>query len=257
MYNKNVTITILSMIFFLTSGCVTNPVTGDRELMLVSESADLELGQKYAPEISKELGGEIPDSVVQSYINSIGQKIAAVSHRPDWEFHYIAVDDDSINAFALPGGYIFITRGLLVKLQSEAQLAAILSHETVHVTARDTANVMSREIGINILLSAVTSEETSETVMTVANLSKQIIGLRYSRQDERQADIGGLGYMVAAGYDPLGMLQTMQILQSLHQGSSIDFFSTHPSSENRIEYKENMRMLKMLKQEKKIFRKMS
>ncbi|MEJ2649764.1 MAG: M48 family metallopeptidase [Sedimentisphaerales bacterium] len=220
-------------------GCAVNPVTGKRELMLVSESEDLEIGQKYAPEITKELGGEIPNEALQSYINSLGQKIAAVSDRPDWTYHYTAVNDNSVNAFALPGGYIFITRGLLDKLQNESQLAAILSHETVHVVARDTANVMSNEIGINILLSAVTSEETSDTVLTVANLSKQIIGLKYSRQDEKEADLGGLRYMVRAGYDPHGMLETMKILDSLQQGSVIDFFSTHPSPENRIEYISN------------------
>ncbi|MBN1973718.1 MAG: M48 family metalloprotease [Sedimentisphaerales bacterium] len=218
------------------SGCVVNPVTGKRELMLVAESNDIEIGQKYAPEITKELGGEIQDAALQSYINNVGQKIAAVCDSPDWEFHFAAVVDDSVNAFALPGGYIFITKGLLTKLQTEAQLAAILGHEIVHVVARDTANVMSREIGLNILLSAVTSEQTPETVTTVANLTKQIVGLSYSRKDERTADLGGLKYIAKAGYDPRGMLQTMQILQSLSEASTIDFFSTHPSPENRIGY---------------------
>ena len=236
MYYKNVALIICSFIFCIASGCATNPVTGSRELMLVSESEDLEIGQKYSPEIEKQLGGKIPDATVQNYIDNVGQKIAATSHRPDWEYHFTAVDDDSVNAFALPGGYVYITKGLLKNLQTEAQLAAILGHEIVHIVARDTANVMSRDIGISLLLSAVTTEETSETVKTVANLSTQILGLRYSRKDEREADLGGLGYMVAAGYDPAGMVETMQILQSLHSSSSIDFFSTHPSPENRIGY---------------------
>ena len=165
---------LLGLVICFYSGCAVNPITGKRELMLVAPSEDIELGQKYSPEITKELGGEIQDAVLQSYINNIGQKLAAVSDRPDWEFHFTAVADDSVNAFALPGGYVFITKGLLSKLQTEAQLAAILGHESVHVVARDTANVMSRDIGINILLSAVTTEETSDTVMTVASAKSAI-----------------------------------------------------------------------------------
>ena len=229
-------ILILSLALYLCAGCSVNPITGKPELMLVTESQDLEIGLKYSPEIEKQLGGKINDASLQAYIDNVGQKIAVVCHRPEWEYHFTALEDESVNAFALPGGYVYITKGLLINLKSEAQLAAIFGHETVHIVARDTANMMSNQIGMNLLLSAVTSEETSETVMTVANLTKQIIALRYSRKDEYEADIGGLDYMVKAGYDPRGMVETMQMLQEQQKVRPIEFLTTHPSPENRIGY---------------------
>jgi predicted Zn-dependent protease len=227
---------LLLLSFSLCIGCVVNPITGQEELMLVGESQDLEIGQKYAPEIEKEMGGRIANETLQNYINDVGQKLARVSHRSDLEYHFVALNDKAVNAFALPGGYIFITKGMLEKLTSEAQLAGILGHEITHVVARDTSAAMSREIGISILLSAVTSEQTSRSVLTAADLTRQIIGLRYSRKDEREADMGGMEYMVGAGYNPLGMVETMEILSKEEKGRSIDFLSTHPSPENRVEY---------------------
>jgi predicted Zn-dependent protease len=186
--------------------------------------------------VEKQLGGAIDDAALQNYINYVGQKIAEVSHQRGFEYHFTALEDKSMNAMALPGGYIFITRGMLEKLQSEAQLAAILSHETVHVVARHSSAAMSREIGIGVLLSAVTSENTPEAALIAADLARQIIGLRYSRGDERQADIGGLDYMVWAGYNPYAMVETMQILQSQPEDRTPEFFSSHPNPENRIGY---------------------
>jgi len=141
-----------------------------------------------------------------------------------------------VNAFALPGGYIFITKGMLEKLQTEAQLAAILSHETVHVVARDTANAMSNQIGLSLLLSAVTSGETSRGVLVAADLARLIIGLQYSRKDEREADLAGMDYMVAAGYNPHGEVELMQMLQEQDKVRPTEFLSSHPSPENRLIY---------------------
>ena len=227
---------ILSLTSCLFIGCAVNPITGEEEFMLVPESQDIEIGRKYAPEIEKELGGKIENPGLQNYTDSVGQKIARISHRPDWEYHFVALKDDSLNAFALPGGYIFITKGMLEKLQTEAQLAAILSHETVHIVARDTANAMSNQIGLSLLLSAVTSGETSRGALTAAELARLIIGLQYSRKDEREADLGGLDYMVAAGYNPYGMVETMQMLENEQKVRMVEFLSSHPSPENRLAY---------------------
>lgn len=234
--SKKLMLLILGPILCLCTGCAVNPITGEEELMLFSTEQDIEIGRKYAPEVEKELGGRIANESLQNYIDSVGQKIARISHRPDWKYQFVAVQDKSLNAAALPGGYIFITKGMLENLQTEAQLAAILAHETVHVVARDTLNVMSNQIGISILLSAVTSAETSQGVLTAADLARLIVGLRYSRKDEREADLGGLDYMVAAGYNPYGMVETMQTLQSQHEVRPIEFLSSHPSPENRIAY---------------------
>ncbi len=242
----------ISLLFVvcLISGCFTNPITGQEELMLVSEQQDFEIGRRYAPEIETQMGGRIPSPVLQNYVNSVGQKVAAVSHRPDYDYHFVALDHEMMNAFALPGGYIFITRGMLEKLESEAQLAAILAHETAHVVARDTAAAMSRDIGINVVLSAVTSEETSGTLSTVADVTNQILGLSYSREDEKTADLAGLDYMVAAGYNPNAMVETMKMLNAENDSRPIEFFSTHPSPENRIAYLEEKILLNYFQPER-------
>jgi predicted Zn-dependent protease len=226
----------LSLIACLTIACSVNPITGEEELMLFNEGQDIEIGQTYAPEIEKELDGRIDDEGLQDYINTVGQKIARISHRPDWEYHFVAVKHKSINAFALPGGYIFITRGMLEKLQTEAQLAGILAHETAHVVGRDTSNAISNQIGISLLLAAATYGQSSKGVFVAAEMARRIIGLKYSRQDEREADIGGLDYMVVAGYNPYGMLEVMQMLEDEQKERMVEFLSSHPPPENRTAY---------------------
>jgi predicted Zn-dependent protease len=226
----------VSLILLLSAGCAVNPITGEEEFMLMGEQQDVAIGKKYAPELEKQMGGKINNVALQNYVNSVGQKVANVSHRRSWNYQFVALEDDMINAFALPGGYIFITKGMLSKLTTESQLASILAHETAHVVARDTAALMSREIGIGILLSAAVSDSTSRTARTAADLTRQIIGFRFSRRDEKDADLAGLDYMVRAGYDPNGMVETMQILESQQKERPIEFFSTHPNPENRIVY---------------------
>jgi len=224
----------VSLCFFY--GCAVNPITGEDQLMLLTRQEEIQIGKQYAPQIEAQLGGRIQNESIQNYVNTVGQSLAKVSHRPDMQFHFTALNDESINAFALPGGYIFITRGMLEKLNSEVQLAGILGHEIVHVVARHSSEQMSKQIGFEILLSALTSEDTSRAVVTTANLTWQIIGLKYSRNDEREADLAGLDYMVAAGYNPYGMREVMEILQNSQETRPIEFLSTHPSPQNRLDY---------------------
>ncbi len=212
--------------------------------MLFPEQKDVAIGKKYAPEVEKQMGGRITNESLQSYIDNVGQRVARVSHKPDLEYHFVAVEHESTNAIALPGGYIFITKGLLQKLTNEAQLGGILSHEVAHIVARDSSVAMSREIGMGILLAAVASQDTTRGALSAVNMARQILGLQYSRTDEQQADLAGLDYMVQAGYDPYGMIETMQMLQDEQKIKQIEFFSTHPSPQNRIIY------LKMEIQEK-------
>ena len=235
--SKVLWILILGFVFCCCcGGCAVNPVTGQDQFMLYTEQQDITIGREYAPEVEKQMGGRIPKESLQNYVDSVGQGIARRSHRPDWEYHFIAVEDKTINAIALPGGYVFITKGMLGKLKTEAQLAAILAHEITHIVARDSSAVMSREIGIGILLSAATTEKTPQSVLIVADLARQILGLCYSREQEKVADLGGLDYMVRAGYNPYGAVEVMQILQDQHAIRPIEFFSTHLSPQNRIEY---------------------
>jgi len=233
---KKFALVILSLSFCFCSGCAVNPITGEEQFMLIAEQQDVEIGRKYAPEVEKQMGGRIDNEDLQNYIDSVGQKLARVSHRTDWEYRFAALNDESVNAFALPGGYVFITKGMLEKLETEAQLAAILAHELVHIVARHSSAAMSQQIGFELLLSAVTSEETSRGVLTAADLGWQILGLQYSKKDEREADLGGLDYMVQAGYSPYGMVETMQMLEEENAVRPIEFFSTHPAPQNRMAY---------------------
>ena len=221
--------------FFL--GCAANPITGEDELMFSRDyHQDIEMGKKAAPEVEKELKGKIPDQELQNYINGVGKKVAQISHNPDFDFHFVAVSDKSINAVSLPGGYIFITKGMLVKLTSESQLAGILAHEIVHVVARDAENMMSKQAGMGILFFLVMSQTKSPDVRLLEDFARQILELQYSREDEKTADIGGLDYMVRAGYNPTGIVEAMQMMQREDTIKPAEFFSTHPSPENRIDY---------------------
>ena len=227
---------MLSLFLCFYAGCAINPITGEEELMFFPEGHDVAIGQRYAPEIEKELGGRIENQRLQNYIDYVGQKLARVSHDRDFEYHFTAVKDRSVNAISLPGGYVFITKGMLKELKTEAQLAGVLGHEIAHIVARDTSNMMSNQIGIDVLLAAVTSEKTPTDVLTAVDITRQILSLQYSREDEYAADLGGLEYMVRAGYNPHGMTETIQMLQKQNDVRPIEFFSTHPSPENRIGY---------------------
>ena len=231
MMKTQLTIFIL-LVCVLSGGCAVNPVTGEKQFMLVGEDWELQVGRQYSPEVEKQMGGRIENWQLQNYITSVGQKIAAVSHQPDLEFHYTALNHESLNAMALPGGYVFITRGMLEKLTSEAQLAGVLAHETAHVTARHSAAAVSQQMGIDLALS-VAGQKASSGAMDIARVGSGLIGLRYSRKQETQADIYGLDYMVKAGYNPYAMIETIEMLQRQNEVRPIEFFSSHPDPANR------------------------
>ena len=228
------------VLFALSAGCAVNAVTGQEELMFFSEDKDVELGDKYAPQIETALGGRFPDENLQDYVNDVGQRIARFCHRPDIAYHFTAVDERAVNAFAVPGGHIFITRGLLEKLDSEAQLAAILAHEVGHVVARDTMAALSRQIGMTALLGAAASVGGSGSgdLMAGTAFITGVLSLQYSRDDEKAADLVGMAYMIQAGYDPNAAVQMMRVLRELQTVRPIEFFSTHPNPENRVAYLE-------------------
>lgn len=204
--------------------------------MFFSPENDAKLGLQYAGPIEKELGGRIPDENLQRYINDVGQKIARVCHSPDISYHFTAVDDKMANALALPGGYIFITRGLLKELKTEGQLAAVLAHETGHVVARDTMAALSRQLSMTALVAAAHAGGAPGTAARAADFISAMLSLQYSRDDEREADLTGLLYMTQAGYDPNGIVETMEILNELQTVRPIEFFSTHPNPESRVTY---------------------
>lgn len=227
---------ITAAVLFMPLGCATNPVTGQRELSIFMPSLEeqQEIGNAYAPEVKKQLGGPIDNQALQNYINSVGQNVASKSHRPGIGYQFAAVNDDSANAVAVPGGYIYITKGLLEILQKEDQLAAVLAHEVAHVNAEHSAQMIAQQRGMGLILAAV-SENTSPTATQVSQFAATMLGLRYSRDFEYQADTIGTDYLFKAGYDPYAMVEVQETLQQQHSSRPLEFFSTHPNPGNRIE----------------------
>jgi predicted Zn-dependent protease len=220
----------------LASGCATNPVTGHSQFTLVSSQDELKIGKEGYPAVINEYGA-YDDARVASYVDSVGQRLAAVSHLPNLEWHFTLLDDPTVNAFAMPGGYIYITRGILAHLNSEAQLAGVLGHEIGHVTARHTASQITKQqlagLGLGI------ASALSGTVQRYSGAAQQALGLlflKYSRDNETQADELGVEYATKAGYDPREIPQTYVTLRRVGEqaGRHIpSFMSTHPDPGDR------------------------
>lgn len=220
-------------------GCARNPVTGKRQIVLVSESQEIALGAQSHVQAQSEYGF-LDQSAVQNYIQQTGMKLAAVSHRPTLEWHYTAVDSPVINAFALPGGYVYFTRGILAYLNNEAELAGVMGHEIGHVTARHSVTQMSRSQAAQLGLGVASI--LSPTVGRFGDAAGSALGLwflKFGRDDERQADDLGIEYAIKAGYDPREVSNFFQVLQRLSETSDREtipgWLSTHPDPGERVE----------------------
>lgn len=221
---------------FLLAACAVNPATGRRELMLVSESQEIAMGRESDPQVVASYG-LVDDPELQEYVSEIGQRLAADSERPDLPWTFRVVDDPIVNAFALPGGFIYVTRGILAHFDSEAELAGVLGHEIGHVTARHSASQMSRQqlqqlgVGVGMVFS-----ETFRDYGQLAMAGMQIMNLSYSRDDESESDRLGLRYMTREGYDPEEMIGVFQMLGTVSGGAEgrlPEWQMTHPYPENR------------------------
>ena len=220
-------------------GCARNPATGKEELMLVSESQEIAMGQQADSQVIQQIG-LYPDPAFQSYIMDLGKKLAANSERPNLNWTFRIVDDPAVNAFAIPGGFIYVTRGLLTHINNEAQLATVMGHEIGHVTARHTAHQISREELINLGL-AVGSVVSSQ-VAKYAGAASQALGLlflKFSRDNENTADALGVRYSSRANYDSRQMDSVMAMLDNLTKqsgGQLPEWLATHPNPGNRIQH---------------------
>ncbi|MEW5877471.1 MAG: M48 family metalloprotease [Acidobacteriota bacterium] len=233
----------LAVLLLALSGCATNPVTGKAELDLLGEEQELALGaQFYQPFIQDSLG-PIEDAPLSQLVEKVGTQVAAVSHRPRLPYQFTAVNDPAVNAFALPGGKICITRGLLVRLESEDGLAAVLGHEVGHVTARHAVAAYNRQVLATLFLatSAAVLEAKEvkgrELIWVGGLIGTQMLLARYSREQERESDTLGLQYAVAAGFSPRGMVETQRILLALgkEKPNLVErLFATHPHSAERL-----------------------
>lgn len=219
-----------------------NPVTGEQQQVQLSPQQEIILGLQARQQMVAQYGGFYPDKPLQQYVDRVGKQVVArsiASKSPyPFEFHLLR-DARTVNAFALPGGQVFVTIALLKRLTSEAQLAAVLSHEVGHVVARHGAEHLTNKPFSQRLLTAVSTTASSGASADQADVLtqavKQLIGLRYGRDDELESDRLGLRFMTEAGYDPQGIVQLMQRLNASRQGGQPPaFFSTHPSPDNRV-----------------------
>jgi predicted Zn-dependent protease len=218
-------------------GCATNPVTGKREVSLMSEAQEIAYGQQADPEIRREMG-VYADDRVQRYVADIGNRLAQLSHRPRLPWSFVVVDHPAVNAFALPGGFIYLTRGILPYLDDEAELAGVLGHEIAHVTARHAAQQQTRAglggIGLAVLGVFVPSTRPFGE-LTSAALS--LAFLKYGRDDERESDRLGMEYAARGGWDPAGVpdfLGTLARLDALSVRGVPNWLSTHPEPAERV-----------------------
>ena len=226
------------------SGCAKNPVTGKSQLMLVGEGEEIAIDQKQSPHQFSEDFGAISEPRVNQYVQGVGHDLGAKSHRPNVPYSFRVVEASHVNAYAFPGGSIACTRGILLNLDNEAQLAALLGHEIGHVSARHSAARMSQGMLMQAAIAgatlavAVKDERYAPLAGTVGALGSGLLLAKYSRDDERQADSLGLDYMVRCGHNPEGMTGLMRMLTGLHEKDPNKLelmFATHPMGKERLD----------------------
>lgn len=235
---------VISLITYFGSQS-TNPVTQDVQHISMSTDQEIAMGLQAAPELADQFGGLDPNQSDQQRVQEIGQRIvqdSPASTTPYQYAYHLLADPQTVNAFALPGGQVFITRALYDQLQTDGELASILGHETGHVVARHSAEQIAKAQLTEGLTGAAViaacdpnSPNGCVAASQMAAIVGQLIGMKYSRADETEADWLGVCFMNDSGYDTQDMVKVMQILESLSQGQSPpEFLSTHPDPGNRI-----------------------
>jgi predicted Zn-dependent protease len=251
MHAKRHTCLPLTLLLLLATGllltaCATNPVTGNSDFVLMSEQDEIRLGQKYSADIQQEMPA-YRNPALEEMVQRIGKQLAAHSHRPGLDYQFTIVDSTSVNAFALPGGYIYITRGMLAYLNSEAELAAVLGHEIGHVTARHSVRQQSTATVTDILGIVVAASTGINGADTLTDMAGTAIVRGYGREHELEADRLGAEYLAKSGYDPDAMLEVVGILKNQEafeiavarkEGREPNvyhgLFSTHPDNDARF-----------------------
>lgn len=221
-----------------------NPITGEKQRVQLSPQQEIVIGRQSAPQMAANHGDLYPDRSLQDYIDQVGNRVvqnSAAKNSPyPFEFHLLR-DPQTVNAFALPGGQVFITAALLGRLNSEAQLAGVLGHEVGHVIGRHGAEHLAKQQLGSALVNAVgiaasDRPENARQAAILAQAVNQMVNLKYGRDDELESDYLGFQFMTAAGYNPVGIVELMEILNSARGGAGQpEFISTHPNPANRIE----------------------
>ncbi|MFK7882833.1 MAG: M48 family metalloprotease [Phycisphaerales bacterium] len=244
---------LLTIAFLLGSmsqvGCSINPATGKRSLTLMSWEQEKALGLSAAPQFTEQFGGAFPDANAQAYVDRIGAKLVAQIEPgvPDLEWEFTLLDSEVINAFALPGGKVFMTRGLAAQLSNEAEMAGVLGHEVGHVTARHANQRMSTQklfnFGLGIGAVSVAASDSDSSYRKYGQISLPVVAvggnltmLKFGRDEESEADMLGMRYMSKAGYDPRAQRRVMEVLMQAGANSERqpEWLATHPYPETRI-----------------------
>jgi predicted Zn-dependent protease len=228
------------------AGCATNPVTGRTDVVTMSEADEIQLGRQEHPKILQEFG-RYDDEAVQSYVDQVGQRIAAVSHRPQLKYTFTVLDSQEVNAFALPGGYVYITRGIMAYLNSEAELVAVLGHEVGHVTARHAVRQQTEAMATGVGATVIGILTGSGDLANVANMAGTALVSGYGRDMELEADNLGAQYLDRLGYDPDAMIDVVRLLKNQEtfelQQARLEnrkphvyhgVFATHPDNDTRL-----------------------
>ncbi len=237
-------IAIMSLVSYFGSR-QDNPVTGETQYIGITVEQEIALGLQAAPQMAEEFGGEDPDQADQAIVDQVGNSLvqnSPASQTPyEYEFHLLE-DDQTINAFALPGGQIFITRALFDKLQTEGELAGVLGHEIGHVVARHSAEHIAKAqlteglTGAAVLATYDPDNPATANTAQVAMLIGQLVNMKFGRDDELESDFLGVCFINDSGYNPEELIRVMQVLAEASQGKAPpEFFSTHPNPENRIQ----------------------
>lgn len=229
---------------FFVGSCAENPVTGETEFSLMSEQQEIEIGSKNYLPYQQQQGGEYQvDRQLSAYVSSVGKKLASVSDKPNLPYEFVVLNNNVPNAWALPGGKIAINRGLMLLLEDEAQLAAVLSHEIVHAAARHGASQMSQAalVGMGVAVAGAASQESEygQLVGIGAGLGAASYQAKYGRQQEFDSDYYGIKYMSKAGYEPKAAIELQEKFVELSKGRKSDWlsdlFASHPPSQERVD----------------------
>ncbi|HOO98058.1 MAG TPA: M48 family metalloprotease [Bacteroidales bacterium] len=227
---------VLSVILLIVS-CAINPVTGKRQIMLMSEDQEVALGASYDPQVLSTFG-LYENPALASFVQEQGTRMGKISHRPGLQYHIKVLDSPVVNAFAVPGGYIYLTRGILAQLNSEAELAGVIGHEMGHITARHSASQQTKQmLGQLVLIGSMIASERLAQYADYAMQGMQLLFLKFSRDDERQADRLGVQYSSLLGYDAKQMAEFFKVLYKMQlsesEGGVPTFLSTHPDPGDR------------------------
>ncbi len=236
-------VAIVAIVGYLSSSS-QNPITGEKQYIGMTTDQEVALGLQATPQMLQEYGGRDRDPSLSALVSEVGNEIvqrSAARNAPyRFEFHLLA-DQNTVNAFALPGGQVFITRALLDRLKTRGQLAGVLGHEVGHVVGRHGAEHMAKAqltqglTGAAVMATYDPQNPNSAQAAAIAQMVGQLVNLRYGRADEIESDEIGVKFMSDAGYDPRAMIEVMKILKEAGGGGrQPEFFSSHPNPENRI-----------------------